>query len=331
MLCQHVLIEVTGMSLNDFVLFDTADLHDLLNQSLGQNVHLAVCSLDDSVALIGMHCDGQVAGQSPDGGGPDEEVELAQIQMGELALIVLHGELNVNGGAGVILILDLSLCKSSLVLGAPVHGLETLVDVAVAVHHTEDADFFCLEFLAHGAVGVLPVGDDAKTLEAFHLDADVLFGVGFTGGAEVRNAHCLVVELLLLDDGRLDRHTVVIPAGDVGGVVTAHCVGAGDKVLDGLVQGVTHVDVAVGEGRAVMQVEAGLALVLLEHFVVYIQLFPVLEHLGLTCGETCTHGEICLRKVDGRVEILCHVLYSCVICLSNKKSKGGVRRCARPA
>ena len=144
---------------------------------------------------------------------------------------------------------------------------------------------------------MLPIGHDAEALEALALDADVFFGVFMAGGAEIRHAHGLVVELLLLDDGRLDGHTMVIPAGDIGRPVAAHGVGAHDEILEGLVEGVAHVDVAVGEGRAVVQGETGLALVLLEHLMIDVLLLPAAEHFRLTLGQTGPHGKIGFREV----------------------------------
>ena len=110
-------------------------------------------------------------------------------------------------------------------------------------------------------------------------------------------------ELLLLDDGALDGHTVVIPAGDIGGVIAPHGVHTGDEVLQGLVQGVTHVQRAVGERRAVVQREQGLALVLLQQLVVEVDLLPVLEHLRLPLGQARPHGEVGLGQIDGLVVI----------------------------
>ena len=55
---------------------------------------------------------------------------------------------------------------------------------------------------------------------------------------------------------------------------------------------------AVGEGRAVVQVEQGLALVLFQQLVVKIQLLPVLEHLRLPLGQTCPHGKAALGHVQ---------------------------------
>ena len=122
----------------------------------------------------------------------------------------------------------------------------------------------------HSLVGVFPVSDNTQTLKAVHLNIDVLLGIVVACGTEFGNAHLLVVELLLFDDGRLDGHAVVIPAGDEGGVVAAHGIGADDEVLQGAVQGVAHVGRTVGEGRAVVQGEQGLAFVLLQQLIVHL-------------------------------------------------------------
>ena len=130
-----------------------------------------------------------------------------------------------------------------------------------------------------------------------------MLGKVMAGGAEVRNAHSLVVQLVLLDDGGLDGHTVVVPAGDIGGVVAPHGVGTGDEVLDGLVQGMAHVQRAVGERRAVVEVEEGLALILLEQLVVHVLLLPPGQHFRLPLGQARPHGEVGLRQIDGLVVV----------------------------
>jgi len=91
---------------------------------------------------------------------------------------------------------------------------------------------------------------------------------------------------------------VVIPAGNIGGVVAAHGVASGDEVLYRFVESVSHVDRAVTERRAVMEIEAGMSLVFLEHLVVDVDLLPVLEHIGLTHGQTRAHGEAALGHVQ---------------------------------
>ena len=189
---------------------------------------------------------------------------------------------------------------------APVHGLEALVDVAALIHAAKDLDLFRLEGGVHGEVGVGPVAQGTQALEALALHVHVVLRELMAGRAELGDRHLLAVELVLLDDGRLDGHAVVVPAGDVGGAVAPHGVGADDDVLDGLIQGVAHMQVAVGEGRAVVEGEAGLVRVLLQQLSVDVQLLPALEHLRLPLGQTGPHGEVGFRQVDGCVVILRH-------------------------
>ena len=170
--------------------------------------------------------------------------------------------------------------------------------MAVLVHLAEHTDLLGLEAGVHGLVGVLPVAHHAHALEAVPLDVDIVVGELMAGRAELGDAHGLVVQLVLLDDGGLNGHAVVIPAGDIGRVVAAHGVAAGDEVLQRLVQGVTHVQRTVGERRAVVQGEQGLALVLLQQLVVEIQLFPMLQHLRLTRGQAGAHGKAALGHIQ---------------------------------
>ena len=315
---QHILEEGAGVGLHDLVVFHAADLHDLFHQRPGHDIHLTAVGTNHGVLLLRVQGDGQVAGQGPDGGGPDDEVQLALIQMGELAQIVVHGELHIHRGAGVVLILDLRLGQRRLVVGAPVHGLEALVDVALFIHLAEHTNLLRLEGGVHGLIGVIPIAHHAHALEALPLDIDIVVGKLMAGGAELRHAHGLAIELVLLDDGALDGHTVIVPAGDIGGIVAPHGVAAGNEVLDGLVQGVAHVQSAVGEGRAVVQGEAGLALVLLQQLMIQVQLLPVLEHLRLPLGQARPHGKAALGHVQ-RLFVL-HVLPPCMkIYLKTKK------------
>ena len=124
MRCEHVLIEVTGVGLKDRVVLDVADGHDLFDERLGDDVHLAVILvLHDGVALVGVQGDGKVTGQRPDRGRPNDEVELGLVEMAQFAEIVVHRELDVHGRAGIVLILDLRLSQGGLVVIAPVNGL----------------------------------------------------------------------------------------------------------------------------------------------------------------------------------------------------------------
>jgi len=63
-------------------------------------------------------------------------------------------------------------------------------------------------------------------------------------------------------------------------------------------------DVAVGEGGAVVQDEARLARVARDHFVVYIAVIPAFQHIRLALGKGCPHRKVGLRKVYGFVIVL---------------------------
>ena len=307
MLSGHELEVLTLEAGDDLVRLNPALQHSLAAKSLGHDVGVAVSGLSQHVILDGIESDGQVAGQSPGGCGPDHEIGLVKIGiLTQEALIVCDLELDVDGGAGIGLILDLGLGQRGLALGAPVHGLQTLVDVALLVHLTEHLDLARLKHGIHGQIGVVPVGAHAQTDELLLLYLHVLLCKLVAGGTELGNGHLLAVQLVLLDDGRLDGHAVVVPAGDVGHAVALHGLGLVDEVLEDLVERSAHMNVAVGEGRAVVKQEGRLLCALGQHGVVKIHLLPVAQGLGLALGEVRPHGKFGLREIEGAVVVLGH-------------------------
>ena len=252
----------------------------------------------------------QVAGQSPDGGGPDHEVQLAVIDVTQLAQIVLHCELDINSGTRIILVIDLSFCQSGLILGAPIYGLQTLVDVTLLVHFAEDTDFLSLKAGIHGLIGMLPIAQNANTLKAFTLNVYVTICKLIAGSTELSSAHFLVIQLVLLDDSRLNGHTMVVPTGNIRGIIAIHGIIASDEVLDGLIQCMTHMQIAVGERRAVMQVEQRLAFILLQQLMIEVHCVPILQHAGFPLGQACSHGKLGFRHEECILVILDHLSLS---------------------
>ncbi len=312
MVRQHVFEEAAGVGFHDLPGVKAPQAHDLLRQSLGHDIELAARGLHNGVALGGVEGDGQVAGEGPDRGGPDHKEEFAVIKGPQLPQVVVHRELHIDGGDGVLLILDLGLRQGGFVVGAPVHGFEALVDIALLVHLAEDLHLLGLEAGVHGEIGVIPVAHNANPLKRLPLDVHIVGGEVVAGGAEFRDTHGLVVQLIFLDDGGFNGHTVVVPAGNIGGVVATHGVGAGDDILDGLVHGGSHMNGPVGERGAVVEVEKGLALVLLEKLVVDVFRLPALQHLRLPLGQARPHGEVGLREIDGFV-VVHWVIPPCII------------------
>ena len=56
-----------------------------------------------------------------------------------------------------------------------------------------------------------------------------------------------------------------------------------------------------------MQYILGLALVFLDQLVIDLLLLPALERLGLSLGQTASHGEFGLGEIQGQIIILGHL------------------------
>ena len=144
---QHVLKKGAGVTFQNLKAVKPTDPHDAGDKRFSHNIDFSVRSLDESILLIGMEGDGEVAGKRPDRGGPDQEKEFGSINMTELSQIILHRKFDIDCRTGVIVVFDFSFREGSFVLGAPVDGLEALIDMAVTVHLSEDADFIRLKTL----------------------------------------------------------------------------------------------------------------------------------------------------------------------------------------
>ena len=283
---------------------DVGGLAHALGQILGQHVHVAAGHLEEHVVKLGVEADGVVAGDRPGGGGPDHEVGAAQIgEAPQLALVVQHGELDEDGGAGVVGVLNLRLGQGGLVGGAPVHRLHALVDEALLRHLAEDLNLPGLKLGQQGDVGVLPLAQHPQALELPGHLGDIALGVLPALGAELGGGHLVPLDLLVLQHGGLDGQAVGVPAGHIGGAVAGHVLVLDDHVLEDLVQGGADVDVAVGVGGAVVEDKLGLALVARHHLVVQIVVVHGLEHVRLPLGQAGPHGEVGLGQMDGLVVI----------------------------
>jgi hypothetical protein len=92
---------------------------------------------------------------------------------------------------------------------------------------------------------------------------------------------------------------MTIPAGNVRSAITGHRARLHDKVLQDLVEGGAHVDVAVGERRAVMQ-DIGFCGVPSRFLNALVELltFPSSENFRLAGSQPGLHRKIRLGKVQ---------------------------------
>ena len=234
--------------------------------------------------------DGAVAGHGPGGGGPDHHAGALQ----PLDRAGDHREAHGDGGAGVVVVLDLGLGQRGFLHRGPHHRAQAAVQGAI---QQELADFGLDRRLGgeiERGVALLPVAEHAQAAELGLLDAHPMLGVGAAFGAELQDGDGVLVAAggaVLFLDLPLDRQAVAVPAGDVVSVVAAHLAGAVDHVLEDLVQRGADVQVAVRVGRAVMQDELLAAVRGRAHPVPQAHAVPALQDRRLLLRQVAAHGE----------------------------------------
>ena len=138
------------------------------------------------VLELGVIGDGHVGGHGPGRGGPDEAVNFAARQRGvEFRGVGSEGKTHPDGGAGVVRIFDFGFGQGGAILDAPVDRLEAFINVAAVEEIDERASDYGLVMRAHGEIRIVPLAQDAETLEIGALDIDVLFGVLAAGAADL--------------------------------------------------------------------------------------------------------------------------------------------------
>ena len=270
---------------------------------LRQQVVLAGCP-DDDVLLLGMDHDGQVGRQRPGGGGPDDHRHRAARQSRiQRDRIRDQWKRHVDRGRPVVLVLHLGLGQRRAAGGAPVHRLQSAVDLALSDELPQLTQDVGLVGERHRPVGVPPVAQAAQPLELLPLDVDELLGVGPAELALLRDGDLARLGAQLPVHLVLDGQPVAVPARHVGRVVTRHGAGLDDHVLEDLVQGVAHVDVAVGVGRSVVQDPARAPRPRLADPLVQPERLPVAQELRLPIDEVALHGKISLGEIQGRLVV----------------------------
>ena len=216
-------------------------------------------------------------------------------------------ELDVNGGDGVISIFHLSFCQSGLAGGAPVDGLEPLVDIAFFCHRAEYLDLLGFKFRLQGDVGMLPIANAPQAAELFPLTVEEIQGKVPALVPEFWHGHGVALDALLLNGG-LDGHTVGVPARNIRRIVASHILVADDHILEDLIHGGANVNIPVGIGRAIVEDKRSLILVPFHHLTVQILAIHFFQHPRFPLCQLGTHREVGLGQIDGLV-IISHGYY----------------------
>ena len=159
-------------------------------------------------------------------------------QVPQVALLILILGLVVRDGGGAV--------------GAPVDDALAAVDQAVVVPVAEDLTHSLGVILVHGKALVVEVDRAAHALDLLDDDAAVLVGpipasIDKLVSTDLQAADALALELLV--DLGLRGDTGVVGAQHPARGLAAHTGHTDDGVLDGVVGGVTHVELAGHIGR----------------------------------------------------------------------------------
>ena len=266
----------------------------------------AVAMADLDVFEVRMHGDGEVRGERPRRGRPDDDgkrVRGRELLGGGIG----DREGDPDGVRALVLVLDLGLGERRLARNGPIHRLLGAVDEALLDEAGEAAEDLRLVGRIHGAVFRSPVGEDAEALELAALLLDVGGGEFGAGLADAESVERLLLGLELLHHLMLDRETVAVPTRHVRRAETAHGLVAEDGVLEELVERGADVHVAVGEGRSVVKDEGRLAGGPGLNLAIETVALPVGDPDGLAFGQAGPHREVGDGQVKGILELFGHV------------------------
>ncbi len=252
---------------------------------------------DEGVVDGGAVGDGAVAGNGPGGGGPDHHRRLGRGQRaGD------EREAHPDGGAEVVVVLDLGLGESGLLDRAPHHRTQPAIEQAVEQEAADLGGDGGLGGEVHRRVARVPLALDAEAAELGILQRQPLLRVGAALGAELEHRDGVLVAAggaVFLLDLPLDRQAVAVPARDVADAASGHALGAVDDVLVDLVQRVADMQVAVGVGRSVMQHEGRPAGGIRDEAFGEPGFGPVRQDRGLAPGQVGAHRKQRPGQEDG--------------------------------
>ena len=189
--------------------------------------------------------DARVAEHGLGARGGDDDVVLAVDRLGQRVAQVPQVAL-------LVLIFSLVVRDSGGAVGAPVDDALAAIDQAIVVPVAEDLAHGPGIVLVHGEALVIEVDGAAHALDLLDDDAAVLMGPVPAGvdklvATDLQAANALTLELLV--DLGLRGDTGVVGAEHPACGLAAHAGHTDDGVLDGVVGGVTHVELAGHVGR----------------------------------------------------------------------------------
>ena len=297
--------------------FHAAFLGHFVHHVSGHDQHFPVV-FHPGIVKVRVQGHSHVGGNGPGGGGPDHHIGFFALGGFRGQPVVLHqGHLHENGRGLLVGVFDFRFRQGRFAVGAPVYGLLAFVDVAFVGHGAEHPDLFRFEMGIQGHIGMVPVTQHTQPFEILPLGIDPLEGIFPAHFPQFHRGQLVTVHAGGLQAGMFDGHAVGIPAGDIGGVIPLGVFVFDDDVLQDLVQGMAHVDLAVGVGRSVVEDELLVACMEFLFFSIDIVFIPEIQEIRFPFGQARPHGEFSFRQVQRR----CILVVFLAHCFTPPKNK----------
>jgi len=272
----------------------------------GRNDQDAAAGVEGDILEFRMDGYGQVGGQRPGRGGPDDHGYRFPGQLRHRSgYVVPQGELNVDRRGFVVGVLDLGLSQRSHTGRAPVDRLLALVETAVFGEGRQLAGGDPFIEVVHGEIRVIPFSHDAQALELLTLHLHEFCRILAAQFAHFGFGDLVLFRTQILLNLQFDGQPVAVPSRDVGRFEAAHAFAFQDDILQDLVEGMADVDMTVGIGRAVMEYVFRLVLACVSHFVIESHTIPFSHNLHFFLCEIGLHGKVGNRQVQGFFIIHC--------------------------
>ena len=157
----------------------------------------------------------------------------------------------------MVIVFDLGFSQRGAARDAPIDRFLAAINETLLHDVGEQAQLVRFVFLGQREVGMIPVAEHAQPLELRALDVDVFVRVGLARLADRDGVRRGIAGFAhVLGYFELDGQAVAIPARHIRRMEAAQGLVLDDDVFEDLIQRGADVDIAVGEGRAIVQHES---------------------------------------------------------------------------
>ena len=198
---------------------------------------------------------------------------------------------HIHRQCGPVNVFHFRLGQRTLAVHTPEHRLRALMEMAICDHPAQRSDNIRFNMKVHGAVRIIPVAQNPKTLEIDALALNLARRIG-TAGIPKR----IGIRKSFTDFTKrcfhlvLNRKPMAIPTRHIGCVIPGQSSGFNNDVFQHFVNRVTDMNVSIRVWRTVMQDEGLLPGGLrLTNGLIPIPTHPICEHLGLTGRQIAPH------------------------------------------